>query len=132
MKRHGKIQLTHGKIKSAHGKIQSTHGKIKINSRQNTIKQLEGQRLQTITPKNLCALAERKMAANESVLNAVSLNCESCGITVSFSHNFCSFCGTALNGEGMPLKYYFRQGYEISRGKLLSLLKINTADILPC
>ena len=29
-----------------------------------------------------------------------------------FSHNFCSFCGTALNGEEMALKYYFRQGYE--------------------
>ena len=63
---------------------------------------MSGQRLQTITP----------MAANESVLNAVSLNCESCRNTVSFSHNFCSFCGTALNGEEMALKYYFRQGYE--------------------
>ena len=30
--------------------------------------------------------ARRKMAANESVLNAVSLNRQSCGNTVSFSH----------------------------------------------
>ena len=52
------------------------------------------------------------MAANESVLNTMSLNCESFGNTVSFSHNFYSFCGTALNGEEMALKCYFRQGYE--------------------
>ena len=68
--------------------------------------------MQTITPRELCALTRREMAANESVLNAVSLNCESCGNTVSFSHNFCSFCGTSLNGEEMALKYYFWQGYE--------------------
>ena len=74
----------------------------------------------------------KKNGGEQSVLNAVSLNCESCGNTVSFSHNFCSFCGTALNGEEMALKYYFRQGYEMSSGKLLSLLKLNTADILPC
>ena len=29
-----------------------------------------------------------------------------------FGHNFCSICGTALNGEEMALKFYFRQGYE--------------------
>ena len=68
--------------------------------------------MQAITPRELCALTRREMAANESVLNAVSLNCESCGNTVSFSHNFCSFCGTSLNGEEMALKYYFWQGYE--------------------
>ena len=68
--------------------------------------------MQTISPRELCALAQREIAANESVLNAVSVNCESCGNTVSFGRNFCSFCGTSLNVEEIALKYYFRQGYE--------------------
>ena len=82
MKRHGKIQLihgktqlTHGKIQLTHGKIKSTHGKIQLNKiRRSAVADYNSQEAMRDAA---CALARRKMAANEIVLNAVSLNCES-------------------------------------------------------